>query len=718
MSLRDVDIKIEYRTMVDNMAHDFYMPLLSQAIEYKRAVGFFSSSVLSEISKGISGLIQNGGSIKLIASPKLSDDDVEAMRYGYEERDRIVKEAIQRELREPITKFQAKQLNYLANLIAEGVLDIRIAITETSIKTGMYHEKMGIITDTQGNKVAFSGSMNETANALLANYETVDVFKSWNDNEGRVEIKEKAFDSIWDNVEPNVRIVEIDNLTEDIIKTYRTESIDYKTYNPDTEHEERAYDNFLEDEFRIPEDISLYDYQKDAITAWMEKSACGIFDMATGTGKTYTGLAAISTLSHALNGNLAVVIVAPYRHLVEQWVEDIVKFGVKPIVAYSYSGQKWRKEFTDALNAYNCGAIKGFCIVTTNATYSTDDFQTLLLKFRKNYCFVVDEAHNFGAKQLSTLLPKKARYRLALSATIERHRDADGTEALKKYFGPTPCISFTLKEAIKKGFLTPYYYHPVVVYLNDHELEEYNELTQKIVKVAGFDTSLLEDGSYLDMLLIKRARIIAGCEEKIDKLLEIMNEFKSDKHMLVYCGATKYDRKDLDDSGEIKQIEEVNRRLFEELHMKVCKFTAEEDMQERTEIKEMFLDGSIQAITAIKCLDEGVNIPAIQKAFILASSTNPKEYIQRRGRVLRKSDGKKYAEIYDFITLPRRLNDVKYLSPDEKKYDLTLVKREFARMVDFANTARNPSEIDLLKNEICKAYTIKVVFEDGDGNDE
>lgn len=710
MSLRDVDIKIEYRTMVDNMAQDFYIPLLSQAIEYKRAVGFFSSSVLSEIAGGISGLVRNGGSIKLIASPKLSEEDIDAIRYGYEQRDKIIKEAVRRELREPVNKYQAKQLNYLANLIADGIMDIKIAITESNMKTGMYHEKVGIITDESGNKIAFSGSMNETANALLANYETIDVFKNWKDDEGRVQIKEQAFDSIWDNVEPNIRVIEIENLPDDIIAKYRTDKVDSHIYDINRELELIKDDRGADSFFRMPYDLSLYEYQKEAITKWMEHSGCGIFDMATGTGKTYTGLAAISSLAKALNNHISVIIVAPYRHLVEQWVEDINAFGVSPIIAYHYPGQHWRKDFADAINAYNCGAIKNFCIITTNKTFSENDFQELLSKYKKNYCFVVDEAHNFGARKLSSLLPKKARYRLALSATIERHGDPEGTQALKKYFGPEPCISFTLKEAIKQGFLTPYYYYPVVVYLNKDELERYNELTFKIVKIAGFAETKSEETSYLEMLLIQRARIIAECKDKVEKLISLMTDHKDEYNMLIYCGATKYDRNDLDDSGDIKQIEEVNRRLYADLHMKVRKFTSEEDMTERSEIREMFVKGDIQAITAIKCLDEGVNIPAIQKAFILASSTNPKEYIQRRGRVLRKYPGKEYAEIYDFITLPRPLEDIKYLSAEEKKYDLSLVKREFQRMIDFADTARNPSEIDHLKNLINNAYMIKMYY--------
>lgn len=426
--------------------------------------------------------------------------------------------------------------------------------------------------------------------------------------------------------------------------------------------------------------------------------------MATGTGKTYTALGSLAKLSKLLDEKLAVVIVAPYQHLVEQWVEDIIKFNVNPIVAYSYPGQKWRKQFTDAVNAYNVGAINNFCIIATNATFSSDDFQDILKRFKKNFCFVVDEAHNFGAEKLSTLLPVKARYRLALSATIERFRDDEGTARLTKFFGPK-CISFTLKEAIQKGFLTSYYYHPVLVTLDEEELEKYNEITRSIIKCGGASKENCEKNPHVEMLLIKRARIVSGCRAKVDKLIEVIEPFKDDNYILVYCGATKYDNKSITDDDDLKQIEEVNRRLYKDLGMKVRKFTSSENKQERAEIREMFAEGEdLQVITAIKCLDEGVNIPAIKTAFILASSTNPKEYIQRRGRVLRKAKGKTHAVIYDFITLPRPLEDVQYCDMQEIEYDLTLVRKEFTRMLDFAETARNPFEIDELKEQIQETY--------------
>ena len=305
-----------------------------------------------------------------------------------------------------------------------------------------------------------------------------------------------------------------------------------------------------------------------------------------------------------------------------------------------------------------------------------------------------------------SLLPKKARYRLALSATIERFRDEEGTSKLRKYFGKT-CISFSLKEAIQKGFLTSYYYHPVVVYLNADEYEQYKEITKTIIRNGGASQENIEKNPYIEMLLIKRARIISGCKEKVSKLVEVMKPYRTDNYILVYCGATKYDNdsSELKDDDEVRQIEEVNKRLYYDLGMKVHKFTSEESKEERDEIKRMFASGTeLQVITAIKCLDEGVNIPAIKKAFILASSTNPKEYIQRRGRVLRRAKGKEYAEIFDFITLPRPLDDVPFCSEEEISCDLSLVRKEFFRMIDFAETARNPFEIDKLKEDIQDAY--------------
>lgn len=701
MALSDLYIAKEYRNLKCDVINDFYIPILSNAVMYKRAVGFFNSAALYEMAIGLRHLVEMQGKMELIVSPRLTEEDIQSITLGYKTREEVIERALLRDFDEPKSKTEFRKLNLLANLIAEGVLDIKVALKINANSAGIFHEKIGIVIDTEGNKVAFTGSMNETYSGLLQNYESIDVFCSWRDEDyDRVNIKENAFDNLWDNLDTAMEVIPFPNVAVEKLRSYKMEETE--SLFVEIQEEDDSQDVF----FKIPTTIDLYDYQREAIKNWKNNNYCGIFDMATGAGKTFTALGALSSLSKNLNNNIAVVIVAPYQHLVEQWVEDIIQFNVKPIVAYSYPGQKWRKQFSDAVTAYNVGAINNFCVIATNATFSLNDFQSILQKFKKNFAFVVDEAHNFGAAKLSSLLPKKARYRLALSATIERFRDEEGTSKLRKYFGKT-CISFSLKEAIQKGFLTSYYYHPVVVYLNADEYEQYKEITKTIIRNGGASQENIEKNPYIEMLLIKRARIISGCKEKVSKLVEVMKPYSTDNYILVYCGATKYDNdsSELKDDDEVRQIEEVNKRLYYDLGMKVHKFTSEESKEERDEIKRMFASGTeLQVITAIKCLDEGVNIPAIKKAFILASSTNPKEYIQRRGRVLRRAKGKEYAEIFDFITLPRPLDDVPFCSEEEISCDLSLVRKEFFRMIDFAETARNPFEIDKLKEDIQDAY--------------
>lgn len=701
MALSDLHIAKEYRNLKCDVINDFYVPILSNAVMYKRAVGFFNSAALYEMAIGLRHLVEKQGKMELIVSPRLTEEDIQSINLGYKTREEVIERALLRDFDEPKSKTEFRKLNLLANLIAEGVLDIKVAFKINANSAGIFHEKIGIVIDSEGNKVAFTGSMNETYSGLLQNYESIDVFCSWRDEDyDRVNIKENAFDNLWDNLDTAMEVIPFPKVAVERLNSYKVEKTEPLCV--EIQNEDDSQDVF----FKIPDNVDLYNYQREAIESWKNNNYCGIFDMATGAGKTFTALGALSALSKNLNNHIAVVIVAPYQHLVEQWVEDIIQFNVKPIVAYSYPGQKWRKQFSDAVTAYNVGAIDNFCVIATNATFALNDFQSILQKFKKNFAFVVDEAHNFGAVKLSSLLPRKARYRLALSATIERFRDEEGTNKLRKYFGKT-CISFSLKEAIQKGFLTSYYYHPVVVYLNADEYEQYQEITKTIIRNGGASQENIDKNPYIEMLLIKRARIISGCKEKVPKLVEVMKPYRTDNYILVYCGATKYDNdsSDLKDDDEVRQIEEVNKRLYYELGMKVHKFTSEENKEERDEIKRMFASGTeLQVITAIKCLDEGVNIPSIKKAFILASSTNPKEYIQRRGRVLRRAKGKEYAEIFDFITLPRPLEEVQFCSEEELSCDLSLVRKEFLRMIDFAETARNPFEIDKLKEDIQNAY--------------
>lgn len=720
MSFLDVDIKPEYRSRLDNVMKDFYIPVLKQAVMYKRAVGFFSSSALLEMSAGLCGLVKNGGKIQLIASPRLSAEDIEAINEGLRRKDEVIEEALIRELTMPTGPQEVARLNLLSNLIASGVLEIKIAFLETDNTVGMFHEKMGLMYDADDNIIAFSGSMNESFNAFRQNYEAVDVFTSWSRDEDRVLAKQAAFNAMWNDYEPSIRVREFPQVSDLIVSRYLVD----RTPNLELD------DSIMHDEGRtvakretptgphIPSFVKMRPYQIEAINSWAKQGYRGIFDMATGTGKTYTALAALATLYKATNQKLAVFIVCPYQHLVEQWKDDIVAFGMKPIVCYSASSQKnWKERLKTAATGFNIGVQNHFCVVSTNATFSGDYVQSIVKKMRGNVVLVIDEAHNFGADHLSTTLMDNMKYRLALSATIDRHGDPEGTQKLYDYFGEK-CIEYTLKDAIDNKMLTPYFYHPVVVSLNEAELEEYLDLTAKIRRNVHADKhGKVVLSEYAKMLLIKRARLVSGATEKISVLRELMQDYRHDNHMLVYCGATTMHDVDYKEGTahieDIRQIDLVADMLGNEFGMRVSKFTSEEDAAERERIKKDFDAGDhLQAVVAIRCLDEGVNIPSIKTAFILASSTNPKEYVQRRGRVLRLFKGKNYAVIYDFITLPFALDCVDQVDAETLDSGKSLALREIIRMKDFASIAENPFDSDELIAKIQSAYDIEI---DADG---
>ena len=721
MSLKDHLIKSEYRSLIDDMVRDFYIPCLENAVSYRRAVGFFSSSSLVEVSQGIAKMAQNGGKIRIVASPYLSDEDIEAIKTGYENRKEVIEQALLRQLHEPVNYYASERMNMLANLVADGILDIRIAYTMDRSGMGMYHEKMGIIEDDEGNVIAFSGSNNESATAMSINYETMDVFRNWGDSseKERVQLKCNAFHSIWNNNEPNIEVMEFENITKALIEKYRRKStnfnIDKEEYPDGVSAEgERSIDKTTIAP-RIPEGFELRDYQVEAIDKWEEQDFKGIFDMATGTGKTYTGLGAAARLSKRLEDRLALIIVCPYQHLVEQWVEDIVLFGMKPIIGYSSSIQRsWKKNLESAIRDQKLKVRKRefFCFVTTNATFSSEFVQNQLSKIRSDILLMVDEAHNFGADNLRRLLLPNYKYRLALSATLDRHGDPEGTEALYRYFGGK-CIEYSLEKAIGEGKLTPYKYYPVIVSLSDIELQEYDNLTTQIAKCLTKDkrgkTVLSEKGK---RLALQRSRLVAGASGKIQALEKYIMPYIEDKLILVYCGATTVfdgNQENMQiDNDEIRQIDLVTDLLGNKLHMKVSQFTSKENVEERNILKREFADGSnLQALIAIKCLDEGVNIPKIKTAFILASTNNPKEYIQRRGRVLRLAEGKDYAEIYDFITLPRKLDEVTGITEEQMKRELTLVKNELCRAEEFARIALNSVIASAIIDDIRTAYDLQ-----------
>ena len=718
MSFESINVKNCYRTADDNIVEDFLTPVLKEAVIYKRAAGFFSSTALVELSRGIAGLVKNNGKMQLIVSPKLSEEDIKAIKEGYKRKEEIVQECLLNSLSEELDSNEKDRLNLMIDLIAKGILEIKIAIMDNDDDFGMYHEKIGIIIDKNRNAFAFTGSYNESLNSYVNNFESLDVFSTLKGEYERVDEKNISFDKMWNNVTNKLQVIDIpEAITKELFEVhYEKEKV-------------KSEEDIIIEESIKPKKAKpsltfdkLREYQKDAINKWEDTGFNGIFDMATGTGKTFTAIGAATRLYEKLDGNLAVFIVCPYTHLVEQWAEDLIQFGFNPIIGYGESSdKKWKEKLESKSMLFKMGSPndKFFCFITTNASFKRPFIQEQLHKVEnKNVLFIADEAHNLGASDMLSKLNYNIKYRLALSATFERHNDEYGTSAILDYFNNNYCIHYDLKKAIEMGMLTEFNYHPIITSLSEEELYDYGKLTTELTKYLRKDKNgKLKLSDQAKFILLKRAKLVAASSEKLPIIVELLkSQYKRENgiyNTLVYCGATTINDPGYDefkaDNDDLKQINLVKKLIKDEFEkngvdLNIARFTSLEDNKMRSLIKEQFSSKDINIVTAIKCLDEGVNIPAIKTAYILASSTNPREYVQRRGRVLRKFEGKDYAEIYDFITLPRPLSEASSMNKEALVSDVGLIKRELTRIKDFADTASNYSEIYDIIEEINSIY--------------
>ena len=707
MSLRDIEIKDKYRTDdCPDLGTYFVSKMLEESVIYKRAVGFFSSSALIKISYGISKLLtKENCHIYLVASPYLYKEDVEAIKNGYKNRDKVVEEALLREFTEVTDEFGCERLNFLCHLIEKNILDIKVAdkiSADSERDIGMFHEKIGLFIDGNDNKVAFSGSLNESDNAFANNFESIQVFKS-REEPRRVNMIEEDFEKLRNNNTNTLEVYDFPDAVKTALFKYRKPI--YKSDIDEYEKREKIRKSLDDPKPKYRCKFPLYDYQKEAIIKWAKQGYRGLFDMGTGTGKTITALTACVKLLEKLNYKMATIIVCPYTHLVEQWVEEEENFNLKFIVGYSDNKYKnYHSILAQTIQDYNDGVIDYFFFITTNASYKTDRVQQLISNIKNNVLFIADEVHNFGAEGLRNALNLKFKFRIGLSATINRFRDDEGTQSIFDYFGE-PVIHYGLKEAIENNVLTRYFYYPVPITLTDDELNKYIELTDKIRKnsyPSGNSVKLTKEG---ERFALARARIVATAVNKLDLLRKLMVDYKDQYNLLIYCGTGKL-------SGgisqeESKQLDEVCKILGNEFKMKVARYTSREDAKERKLISERYRNGDdLQAVVAIKCLDEGVNIPSIKTAFIMASSTNPREYVQRRGRVLRKFPGKNYSYIYDFITLPFSFEDAENYSNDFKKSFKTLVNNELQRIKEFSSLSENEHESDIIINSIINKFRL------------
>ncbi|HYV07817.1 MAG TPA: DEAD/DEAH box helicase family protein, partial [Blastocatellia bacterium] len=523
--------------------------------------------------------------------------------------------------------------------------------------------------DTDGNRISFNGSYNDSIQGTR-NYESIKVFSSLNPAFAPlVEADAARFELLWENLDPNVRVFDIPEAAREQILQLRTGERPYPEppWLSEPEILDPSAAAYKPVEPRVPDTMTLRDYQLDAIDVWFNHDCRGLFEMATGTGKTITALAGSARLFER-ERRLAVIIAAPYQHLVDQWNDEATAFGYRPVLAYQ-SKARWLDDLNHQIVEYNGGYRRFISVITTHTTFISNEFQRSIARLNDPSLLIADEAHHLGAERGRNSYPPNVPFRLALSATPDRWFDDTGTQALRSYFGET-VFTFPLERAIGLS-LTPYYYYPQLVALTDEEMERYEELSAKIARLMNSDNEDAQET--LKLLLIRRAELLNRAANKLEALSGLVDAQDGIDHALFYCAPG--------------QIDEVLQLLGWEKGLLVHRFTAEEGPNERQQLLADFASGSLQGLVAMKCLDEGVDVPSTRTAFILASSSNPREFIQRRGRILRIAPGKDFSIIYDLITVPSSAlssQDSATLSSER-----SIVRRELQRFKEFAAPALN-----------------------------
>ncbi len=664
--LKDLVLLPIYENPQHDIIQDLIIPLLRESNCYFRGVGFFSSSWLRMAAEGLLKLVENGGIGKIVMSPILSDGDWEAIRLGDEAKSceslRGLLLGNISSLRETLEK---DTLSALAWMISDGVLEIRFALPREK-SGGNYHDKVGVFSDASGDMVAIHGSFNDSAQATL-NLEAFSVFKSWEaGQEPYVKSHFTRLQDLFNGGNQQFRTIPIPEAVRDEIVSLRCSLRPYKL---------PRLVNISLNTLSCP--FPLRPFQIEAINKWFEHGNRGVLEMATGTGKTITSLAAALDLYKA-RGKLGVLIIVPYLHLLEQWADVCRRFGMMPILCSGQHSQ-WKQSMISKLQDFKIGSIDFFCFIAIQHTASSSDFMKCFKQVvLDNLLEIVDEAHYLGASRFRGALLEDATFRLGLSATPNRWFDHEGTKVLENFFGGT-CYEFPLSRAISEGFLTTYEYFPIIIHLEEDELFEYERLTERIRIVSKIsqrsDPEDLE--RKLSFLLIERSRVVTNAREKTKKLLTLMQMHRDEElrigkrlcNALVYCP-----------SGGHKDILQALSATGFNCH----EFVHSVPLQERLKVLSQFEQETIQILVAIKCLDEGVDVPGTRRAYFLASTTNPKEFIQRRGRILRTCIGKSSAAIFDFLVMP----DLRGKGMRDE-IATSLIKREIPRFSEFSRCASN-----------------------------
>lgn len=654
------DPEVQYRNYTE-----FYRPVFQDTVTYRRISGYFTSSSLYFLCECITDLIENDGKMMLIVGSEITDQDREVLESSqYLEKYLDMKWS---ELLKDVNGVSELKNSYdaLAWLLANDRLELKIAI---NVKNDVYqtpniskfHEKIALYEDSEGNLIASLGSPNETLSGYMSNRESISISNSWeNDTTARMLLD--TFNGLWNNTDRYSKTFDVpDAIRERIIESA-----------PDEPPVIRPYPH------RKKDPVVPRDYQLDAIRAWRDNNYQGILNMATGTGKTITAVLAIKECN--IRG--LIVIVVPQRELINQWIDVCRLVFPDHTPTICGTGHKWK----DSLSIRLLSGSRDFgIIIAVRDSFRSKSFMTDFRKHSKNTTLIVDEVHEIGASKSIEALKELSDIprRMGLSATPERMRDESGNEFITEFFGGKQVFEYSMFKAIYpdqggKQYLSEYNYYMEYVSLDEDELDAYNELSVKIAKLVAMqknNASRITQRN-IDRLAGARSRIVKGCRNRLPALKRILEQNDGlFKKCIIYCNT-------------VEESKKIYKMLYE-LNLPAAEYHSK--ISDRTTILRYFSEKSyLRFLISIGCLDQGVDIPNCDGAIIMSSTKNPRQYVQRRGRVLRMFEGKTESNIFDMVITPYDITDilsgVRSLEGNEKK----LLESQLNRAEEFASSAKN-----------------------------
>jgi len=718
---RDLDIKLSYASNDEHLPIEFFEKTFPVAKEVNLFLGYFSSNAIRELAVAFSRFILNEGNIKIITNDVYSRDDYENLIKDNNEFDKKYLSIINdyEKLKEVLTQEDQHFFDCLRFLKKEN----RLKIQPVDYIGGRSHQKQVIMFDGK-DYISTNGSTNFTLGGLILNGESFSVQKSWYDDNYKKEVLKhhRIFNEVFDKknvqykyLDANSMLEVVDKIGDNLEKNELVQnSLKLLKLNSEVQNkldkirlkrEEDDFDYLLEfkSKPKFPNNFDPREYQTEAYHNWLKNNYQGLFSMATGTGKTITALN-ILLEEYKKNSFYRAIILVPTTALLYQWKEDCQDFNFKNVIISDQ--RNWRKKLEENLFFLKKDPHKSFILIAVNDSFFSKSSEKLVKKYNDSETIIIiDEAHGIGTLNKFEKLPKQIIKRIGLSATPKRKFDDLGTSLIEKYFNSYPpkyTYNYSMLKAIDDEYLSSYIYYPVFISLEPDELKKYIEISKILLKHYDFKNNVYRDSA--EFYLFQRKNIINKAKNKLVAMKNILEGIlKNEKveHTVVYVPEGYENVEDKDESNHYINI---YTKAISNLGITVRQFG---DKKSRELVIEQFKNKTVEVLTAMKTMDEGVDIPEIKRAIICSSSSNERQYIQRRGRILRKLKNK-VAEVYDLILEPNSPEFWNYLDYDEKekmiKMENKIFESELNRVINFIYACDNIEDLNLKRNGFEKLY--------------